>query len=314
MAAVDSAASPQPTVLRRHDTCHEDGVWSVKWTRAGKLVSGSVDETVKVWDGDLKEEGALMDGHRLGVISAVPNSTGQWCACSSIDNTIRFWDLETRQLTRTIDAGPLEAWSLALSSNDSMVVTGTHYGAVNVWGVETRDKMQSLKSPVTKDHFVMSVDVSPDAAKYRVAAGTSAGSVTVYDMETGAVTSSFNEATGHAMPVRCAKFSHNGELLVTASDDMSVHVYDLKAQCLAASFTGHTSWVLSVDCSSDQRHIASGSSDQSVRIWDLAAKDCSHSFTSHNDQVWSVAYNEDGTCLAAGCDDGSIEIYDVSSL
>ena len=67
------------------------------------------------------------------------------------------------------------------------------------------------------------------------------------------------------MPVRCAKFSHNGELLVTASDDMSVHVYDLKAQCLAASFTGHTSWVLSVDCSSDQRHIASGSSDQSVR-------------------------------------------------
>ena len=46
----------------------------------------------------------------------------------------------------------------------------------------------------------MSVDVSPDAAKYRVASGTSAGSVIVYDMETGAVTSSFNEATGHAMP------------------------------------------------------------------------------------------------------------------
>ena len=32
----------------------------------------------------------------------VPNSTGQWCACSSIDNTIRLWDLESRQLTRTI--------------------------------------------------------------------------------------------------------------------------------------------------------------------------------------------------------------------
>ena len=50
MAAVDSAAA-QPALLRRHDTCHEDGVWSVAWTSAGKLVSGSVDETVKVGGG-----------------------------------------------------------------------------------------------------------------------------------------------------------------------------------------------------------------------------------------------------------------------
>ena len=37
------------TLKERIENCHEDAVWTATWTPADTLISGSVDETVKVW-------------------------------------------------------------------------------------------------------------------------------------------------------------------------------------------------------------------------------------------------------------------------
>jgi len=37
------------TLKERVEDCHEDAIWTASWTPADTLISGSVDETVKIW-------------------------------------------------------------------------------------------------------------------------------------------------------------------------------------------------------------------------------------------------------------------------
>ena len=37
------------TSKERIENSHEDGIWTSTWTPANTLITGSVDETVKVW-------------------------------------------------------------------------------------------------------------------------------------------------------------------------------------------------------------------------------------------------------------------------
>lgn len=69
---------------------HEDSVWSVAWTPKGQLLSGSVDETLRVWDvtpAGLAQRHAL-GGHRLGVVAVAASETEprelQRCVCARV--------------------------------------------------------------------------------------------------------------------------------------------------------------------------------------------------------------------------------------
>ena len=63
---------------------------------------------------------------------------------------------------------------------------------------------------------------------------------------------------GHAMPIRSLTFSPDSQLLVTASDDGHLKMYDVQHANLAGTLSGHGSWVLSVDFSPDNTHFVSG--------------------------------------------------------
>lgn len=70
---------PRLTTIHRTEA-HEQGVWSATWIpNSSKLMTGSVDESVKVWEEspDAFKFVHNYQGHTLGVISVVVNSTGE---------------------------------------------------------------------------------------------------------------------------------------------------------------------------------------------------------------------------------------------
>jgi WD repeat-containing protein 61 len=117
---------------------------------------------------------------------------------------------------------------------------------------------------------------------------------------------------GHAMPIRSLCFSPNSELLLTASDDGHMKIYDVlviktyykyvykvlyfifvlcRAHAnVAGTLSGHASWVLSVAFSPDNQHFVSGSSDHLVKLWELRSKQCIFTFSEHQDQVFIVNF------------------------
>lgn len=99
--------------------------------------------------------------------------------------------------------------------------------------------------------------------------------------------------------------------LLTACDDMQVHLYEVRTGALVEAFSGHESWVLGVCVHPGGNHFASSSSDNTVKFWDIAQRTCVTTLKEHKDQVWAVAFNDDGTELVSGADDGSVITYAV---
>jgi WD40 repeat protein len=71
-----------------HD--HTDWVWSLAVLNDGRLVSGSEDKTIRLWDLEMTSSMAFT-GHEDGVVSLTILADGQ-IASASKDRTIRIWD------------------------------------------------------------------------------------------------------------------------------------------------------------------------------------------------------------------------------
>src|SRR5207248_1006633 len=77
---------------------HTAGIGSVAFSPDGKrIVSGSDDETVKVWDAQTGQETLTLKGHTHWVISVAFSPDGKRIASGSFDKTVRVWDAHTGQ-------------------------------------------------------------------------------------------------------------------------------------------------------------------------------------------------------------------------
>jgi WD40 repeat protein len=75
---------------------HEGGVTSVAFDRAGgRIVSGSEDRTVRVWDAATGAELSCLRGHESGVNSVAFERAGGRVVSGSYDRTVRVWDAAT---------------------------------------------------------------------------------------------------------------------------------------------------------------------------------------------------------------------------
>ena len=67
-----------------------------------RSASGSVDNTIKLWNLETFAETKTLSGHRYGVCSVSFSPDGKTLASGSSDNTIKLWNLETLAETQTL--------------------------------------------------------------------------------------------------------------------------------------------------------------------------------------------------------------------
>ena len=78
---------------------HTDPVTSVAFSPDGKrIVSGSDDKTVKVWDAHTGQEIRTLKGHTNWVLSVAFSADGKRIASGSADQTVKVWDAATGTL------------------------------------------------------------------------------------------------------------------------------------------------------------------------------------------------------------------------
>eukprot|EP00250_Pteridium_aquilinum_P028251 c36847_g1_i1 orf=109-1074(+) len=316
--------------LKTVSNAHHDSIWAVTWApateaRGALLISGSLDESVKVWRGDELEQEGVHTGHSLGVVAVAAHPSGSIAASTSLDSFVRIFDVDSNATLAVLETSPSEAWLMQFDpKGSSLAVAGGGSASVKLWNTSTWRLDSSLSvlkgdasvkgSEKNAGKFVLAVAWNIDGKL--LACSTMDGTVGVFDVSRGKL---LHLLDGHNMPVRSLVFSPvDPYVLFTASDDKHVRMYDAKNNGLICAMSGHGSWVLSVDASPEGSALATGSSDRTVRLWDLSMRASVQTVTDHTDQVWGVAFRPPGGegvragRLASVSDDKSINLYDYS--
>ncbi len=135
-----------------HSTvAHDDNVWSTCWAgdaSTGRLLTGSVDETVKCWEdgADQLKSVHTYRGHTLGVVSVAVSSSGEVAAASALDSIIRVWNLASHETVSIIETASTETWSIAFNPLPDLLqlatAAGTRRGLV-LWNVGAETAIQA---------------------------------------------------------------------------------------------------------------------------------------------------------------------------
>ncbi|KAG6451132.1 U5 small nuclear ribonucleoprotein 40 kDa protein [Manduca sexta] len=161
---------------------------------------------------------------------------------------------------------------------------------------------------VMKGHTgaVMELCFSPDGSHlYTCATDTT---VAVWDVPTG---TRIKKLKGHASFVNSVSGARRGpELLVSASDDNTIKLWDARKRNPIASFDNSYP-VTAVLFNDTAEKIISAGLDNIIKVWDIRNNQISYKVKGHTDTVTGLALSYDGSYLLSNSMDNTLRIWDV---
>ena len=304
-SAVDSNSvaynSNSNYVLYRNIEGHSGWVDSVAVSPDGRrIVSGSGDKTIKVWNLATGKLERTLNGHSSSVGGVAVSPDGRRIVSgsgdlfsSNDDSTIRVWNLATGELERTLNGHSGSVDSVAVSPDGQNIISGSGDGTIRVWNLATGELERTLEG---HSAWVRSVAISPDGQN--IISGSSHDStIRVWDLVTGELERTLE---GHNRSVFSVAISPDGRRIVSGGGDKTIKVWNLATGELERTLEGHDKSVGSVTMSPDGQRIVSGSSDNTVKVWNLATGELERILEGHDKSVVSIAISPDGQSIVSG--------------
>jgi WD40 repeat protein len=284
---------------------HDSGVRSVSISNDSKtIVSGSEDNTIKVWNRETGELIRTLTGHNNYVNSVSISNDSKTIVSGSGDNTIKVWDLETPEAEPLSLTHGSPVLSVSISNDSKTIVSGSDDKTIKVWNLQTGELIRTLTG---HGGSVLSVSISSDGKT--VVSGSDDKTIKVWNLETGEL---IRTLSGHDSLVNSVSISNDSKTIVSGSFDNTIKVWNLETGALIRTLKGHNSLVNSVSISNDSKTIVSGSEDSTIKVWNLETGEEIRTLTGHNGPVRSVSISNDGTIVSGG-DDNTIKVWNLQT-
>jgi len=305
---------------------HAHNVLEASFSADGtRIVTGSVDNTAKVWDAKSGAELLTLKGHTKGVRAASFSADGTRIVTGSADNTAKVWDAKSGAEVLTLKhTSEVRAASFSPDGTRLVTASGEHGkpGEAKVWEVPS-GKLEGIAKTsaevlTLKGHTgeVRAASFSTDGTRIVTASREhlKPGEAKVWDARSGAELLTLK---GHSSEVCAARFSPDGARIVTAGGDVrgnqgEATVWDAKTGAVVLTLKGHTKSLTAASFTADGARIVTGSWDGTVKEWD--GKTGAEVFTRRCSQEWwPVSFSAAGTRILTTGLDGTATVWNLKS-
>ncbi|KAJ1968708.1 rRNA-processing protein utp21 [Dispira parvispora] len=210
--------------------------------------------------------------------------------CHQEQTTAHLWLAHNRSLARDklIPPEKSEITAVGITNDGNYAFTGQENGNVCKFSMQSTLLQQSFR------HHTNSVTgVYCNRSNSQVVTTSLDGTVAFWEFNGGEPI----RVVQVGLPISHSAYHPDNGLLVIASDDLVIRVYDTTTYTMVRKFIGHTNRITSLMFSPDGRWVVSSSFDATVRTWDLPSGHLVDWFEVHN-PVTSVAFSPNGHFLA----------------
>jgi len=141
------------------------------------IVSGSADDTIKIWDGGCGIEVKTLTGHQDWVERVSFSCDGRHIFSTSLDRTVKIWDPGTGKDLATLKGHTSSIYAYSHSPDCRFIATGSRDQTLRIWCV---NKLIELRKFITPS-FISAVSFSNDGRT--LFAGDSIGNVYILRLE-----------------------------------------------------------------------------------------------------------------------------------
>ncbi|HSM81812.1 MAG TPA: protein kinase [Nodosilinea sp.] len=265
------------------------------------LVTGSLDDTIRIWNwqsGDLLH---ALKGHPRGVNDIAIARSGQVLASCGDDATVRVWHLGDGTLRHTLKGHLKDVTAIALGAKGDLLASASEDGTLKLWNPQ----LGTLRKTLTGSAGILKT-VALAAADQQLISGGLDNTVRLWDIQTA---TTLKILTGHTNTVNQVAVSPDGRLVASASKDRTVRLWDLATGTLRHTLQGHTQEVNTVAFFPDGQRLLSGSSDGTLRLWHSQTGALQETVTAHINPVHQVAIQGSGKVIASASADKTIKLW-----
>ncbi|KAI5478222.1 F-box and WD-40 domain protein 1/11 [Pseudohyphozyma bogoriensis] len=272
--------TPSSSALRGHT----DSVYCLQFDQS-KVISGSRDKTVRIWDLQSMTCVKILEGHEGSILCLQYDD--KILVTGSSDCRVMVWDLVGEEKTgkgRWMVKATLVGHNMGvldLCFNDKWIVSCSKDTTVKVWNRNTGELHRTLSGhggPVNAVQLLNDKVIS--------ASGDSL--MKMWDVNTGEVVRVF---TGHERGLACVQYAPSGKLLATGSNDQTIKIWDAETGECLLTLEGHTDLVRSLAFDETRRTLVSGSYDRTLRVWNLDTGDQLLRFKAHTSLIFDVSFS-----------------------
>jgi WD40 repeat protein/serine/threonine protein kinase len=280
---------------------HEQGVSSIAFSPDGtRIVSGSSDSTLKVWDVDNGRGLMTLQGHEGPVQSVAFSPSGARIVSGGFDNTLRVWNADTGSEQMVLRGHEGSVGSVAFSPDGRRIVSGSVDKTLKVWDADNGSELMTLNG---HEKAVSSAAFSPDGKT--IVSGSLDTTLRVWDADTG---SELMCTHAEQAQVYTVAFSPAGRRILSGGWGV-VKVWNAYSGTELLRIKGHEGAVLSAMFSPDGRQIVSGGLDNTVKVWEANTGSELMVLRGHEGTVRSVAFGPDGKTIVSSSEDGTLKVW-----
>ena len=282
---------------------HSNFVRSVTFSSNGTLlVSGSEDQTIKLWDMQTGGVVKTFSGHDRWVLSVCISADSTVIASGSADKTIRLWNIQTGEcycVVRQKDWVDYISFLPASSQYHMSRVSNT----IQQWDINGHQ--------VGPEYTGSQIALSLDGSQFFLCNGSV---ITVHNAESKAIITKLQVEIGN---VKCCCFSPDGRL-IAANSYSTAYVWNISSSDPhpVETFVGHCDNIQALAFSSPSSLI-SVSLDKSVRFWQIGTslvdpvEADSESIAYHVVNAKSITLQGMEGIIVTSDSDGLVRIWDI---